>query len=93
MGTCTPAELTDPVLEPNDLLYRLFHEEGVRVFDPHILRHQCRCSEERVTGMLKSLPREEVEALAINGIIDVTCEFCNKNYRFDEKQRATLYKD
>jgi molecular chaperone Hsp33 len=91
MGTCTPAELTDPLLEPNELLYRLFHEEGVCVFDAHRFRHQCRCSEERVTGMLKSLPRDEVEALAVNGIIDVTCEFCNRSYKFDAAQRNALY--
>ena len=47
MGTCTPAELTDPALAPEHLLFRLFHEEGVRVFAPQPLRHQCRCSAER----------------------------------------------
>jgi molecular chaperone Hsp33 len=92
MGTCTPAELTDPALSAHDLLYRLFNEEGVRVYDPHALRHQCRCSEVRVSGMLRSLPRDEIEALAVNGIVEVTCEFCNKSYRFDEKRREGLYR-
>lgn len=91
MGTCTSEELVDPMLDPNDLLYRLFHEEGVRVFEPHTFRHQCRCSATRVEGMLKSLPRQEIEDLAVNGVINVTCEFCNKNYSFDEKQRQALY--
>ncbi|HEU0117398.1 MAG TPA: Hsp33 family molecular chaperone HslO [Alphaproteobacteria bacterium] len=91
MGTCTPAELTDTALEPNELLYRLFHEEGVRVFDPHHFRHECRCSEERVVSMLQSLPRAEVETLAVDGMVEVTCEFCNKSYRFDEKRRDVLY--
>jgi molecular chaperone Hsp33 len=91
MGTCTENELTDPTLEPNALLYRLFHEEGVRVFDPHLFRHQCRCSEERVKGMLKSLPRAEIEELAINGVVDVVCEFCNKSYKFNKAQREELY--
>lgn len=91
MGTCTPAELADPMLEPNQLLYRLFHEEGVRVFDSHGFRHQCRCSDTRVKGMLRSLPRVEIEELAIKGVVEVTCEFCNKTYRFNEQQRETLY--
>ncbi len=91
MGTCTPAELTDFALEPNQLLYRLFHEEGVRVFDPHAFRHQCRCSEERVTNMLRSLPRTEVEDMAVDGVVSVTCEFCNRSYRFNQMQRQELY--
>lgn len=93
MGTCTPAELTDPALEANDLLFRLFNEEGVRVFDPHAFCHQCRCSAQRVETMLRSLPKEEVEDLAVNGLVTVTCEFCNKSYKFDEKKRTQLYRD
>jgi molecular chaperone Hsp33 len=92
MGTCTPAELTDPALSAADLLYRLFHEEGVVVYPPHPFRHQCRCSEVRVENMLRSLPRAEVEELAVDGIVTVTCEFCNKSYTFDEDRRQGLYK-
>jgi molecular chaperone Hsp33 len=91
MGTCTSVELTDRTLDPCDLLYRLFHEEGVRVFDPHMFRHQCRCSLKRVRDMLRSLPRDEIDSLAVKGVVDITCEFCNKNYRFDEKQRDDIY--
>ena len=43
--------------------------------------------------MLTSLPRREVEALAIEGVVSVTCEFCNKSYRFDEAQRMALYSE
>ena len=91
MQTCTPVELTEPGLDPDELLFRIFHEEGVRVFDPHFFRHQCRCSEERVRGMLKSLPRKEVEELTIKGVVEVTCEFCNKSYAYDKKQRDELF--
>jgi molecular chaperone Hsp33 len=91
MGTCTMDELVDPNLPPEDLLFRLFHEEGVRVYDPHIFRHQCRCSLSRVRNMLRSLPRAEVEELAINDIVDVVCEFCNVSYKFDHAQRDELY--
>ena len=51
MATCRPEELTDPTLSAHDLLYRLFHEEGVRVYDPLPLRAQCRCSDERVSNL------------------------------------------
>ena len=90
MGSVTPAELTDPSLSANDLLYRLFHEEGVRVYEPHAYQHRCRCSEERVSGMLKSLPRKEVEHLAVNGVVTVTCEFCNRSYMFDEQKTERI---
>jgi molecular chaperone Hsp33 len=93
MGTCTPEELTDPALSANDLLFRLFNEEGVRVYEPHAFRHQCRCSQTRVVGMLRSLPRSEIENLAVNDIVDVTCEFCNKSYKFDKAQREEIYRE
>ena len=91
MGTCTSAELTDVALSVEALLFRLFHEEGVRVFEPQPLRHECRCSQTRVENMLRSLPRAEIEALAVEGLVTVTCEFCNKNYAFNEKALGRLY--
>ena len=91
MGTCTPAELTDAAVTVDTLLFRLFHEEGVRVYDPLHLRHQCRCSHDRVSSMLRSLPRSEIEELAVGGLVTVTCEFCNKSYAYNEKEVASLY--
>ena len=90
MGSATSAELTDPALAPNDLLYRLFHEDGVRVFTPLALRAGCRCSRGRVEDMLRALPRDDVEHLKIDGRIEVTCEFCNAHYRFDEADLVAL---
>jgi molecular chaperone Hsp33 len=92
MGTCTAAELTDPTLTADALLFRLFHEEGVRVFEQQHLQHQCRCSPTRVTGMLRALPRAEIKDLAEeDGRVTVTCEFCNKSYGFGEKELDALY--
>jgi molecular chaperone Hsp33 len=91
MNTCSKEELIDPRLSPNGLLYRLFHEEGVRVYEPHTFRHQCRCSETRVTNMLRSLPRKEVEELAEEGKVSVTCEFCNKTYAYDKEKMDGIY--
>lgn len=93
LATCGANELTDSVLKPNDLLFRLFHEEGVRVYEPHVFRHKCRCTEERVTKMLRSLPRDEIETMSVNGLVSVTCEFCNRTYAYDKKQRDELYSD
>lgn len=85
MASATRSELLDPDLPPNDLLFRLFHEEGVRVFEPGDLRAGCRCSRERVEAVLRSLPAGEVETLVENGQITVTCEFCNAHYRFSQE--------
>jgi molecular chaperone Hsp33 len=91
METCGANELTHATLTPNELLFRLFHEEGVRVFEPHEFRHKCRCSEERVTKMLRALPRDEIESMAVDGVVSVTCEFCNRSYLYDEKRREELW--
>lgn len=70
---------------PEQLLYRLYHEESVRLFEPRPLAFGCSCTRERVTAMLRSLGRAEVEAAleAHDGEIEVTCEFCAQRYTFD----------
>ncbi|MDZ4736275.1 MAG: Hsp33 family molecular chaperone HslO [Rhodospirillaceae bacterium] len=75
-------ELNDRNLAPTDLLYRLFHEEGVRVFDERPLRAGCRCSRERVERTLAQLPHDELIELIEDNHLAVTCEFCNRTYRF-----------
>ena len=64
MASSTEQELLDERLAPNDLLYRLFHEDGVRVFAQSSLRPGCRCSRERVERVLRSLPTDEHVTLA-----------------------------
>ncbi len=74
-------ELVDPDLSTNQLLFRLFHEDGVRVFDPKDLRAFCRCSQERIETVLKSFePAEREDMVEPDGLIHVTCEFCSKVY-------------
>ncbi|BBD78903.1 Hsp33 family molecular chaperone HslO [Aerosticca soli] len=70
---------------PEQLLYRLYHEESVRLFEPRPLAFGCSCSRERVEAVLRALGPAEVEAaLAANdGEIEVTCEFCATRYHFD----------
>jgi len=86
MQTCTPLELTDPTLAGEDLLFRLFHQEGVRAFEPKTFRHECRCSRERLASLLAGMDKAELKELAIEGKIDVTCQFCSKVYRFAEDE-------
>lgn len=80
LGTATETELVDPSLAANDVLFRLFHEDGVRVYAARDLIARCRCSLDRVSGMLASLPPEDRAHLAVDGKIEVTCEFCNQSY-------------
>jgi molecular chaperone Hsp33 len=93
MATVTSAELADFALAPNDLLFRLFHEKGVRVYPRKgkELRDLCRCSEDRVVTMLRSFPRAEIESLKKDGAVEVVCEFCRREYRFDERGLNDVY--
>ena len=82
MASCSDKELLDPMLSGEELLFRLFHEDGVRAFKPQGVEARCRCSHERVAGMLASLKPDELRDLTIDGRIEVTCEFCNRRYDF-----------
>jgi molecular chaperone Hsp33 len=82
MSSATAAELVDPELSPRRLLFRLFHDEGVRVYRTHPLEARCRCSRERIAGILRSFPQEDREDLAKDETVTVTCEFCNTTYQF-----------
>ena len=78
----TAEELLD--LPAEQLLLRLFHEEGVRLQPAQPLAFRCTCSRDRVEDMLRSLGRAESDAtLADQGSIEVTCEFCNRRYVLD----------
>lgn len=92
-ASCSEDELLDATLPPNDLLYRLFHEEGVRVFDSRPLSKGCRCSRGKVENILASLPRGEIEALKQDGEVVMTCQFCNIDFRFNEKELQEVFAD
>jgi molecular chaperone Hsp33 len=83
VGTIEDVELTDPEVTAERLLYRLFHERGVRVFEPLAMVERCRCSRERVEAMLGQFTAEQVDDMTVDGEIVVTCEFCSTHYRFD----------
>jgi molecular chaperone Hsp33 len=71
--------------DAHDLLYRLYHDESVRLFEPQALAFGCSCSRERVSAMLRALGRDEVEAAlaAHDDQVEVICEFCARVYHFD----------
>jgi molecular chaperone Hsp33 len=80
-------ELLDPTLAPGRLLYRLFHEEGVRVTPPVPLNAACRCNEERIRLFLSRFGADELSDMReSDGAVRVTCEFCTHSYRFQPEQ-------
>ena len=86
-GTIEDHELVDPILSSERLLFRLFHERGVTVFDTHPLRDGCRCSRERIASMLRSFsPAERRDMVGPEGRVGVTCEFCGTHRDFDPSE-------
>jgi molecular chaperone Hsp33 len=83
VGTIEDHELTDPAVPVDRLLYRLFHERGVRVHRAAPIRNKCSCSRERIAEMLKGFSAEEIAESTEDGTITVTCEFCGTGYYFD----------
>jgi molecular chaperone Hsp33 len=82
-ATVEPHELVDPQVEAERLLFRLYHEDGVRVFENQALEFGCRCSADRVASVLSQYRDEEVRDLVdSDGQISATCEFCSTVYRF-----------
>jgi molecular chaperone Hsp33 len=82
VATVEDVELLDPDVSAEQLLYRLFHQRGVRVFRSRDLHAQCSCSREGVERMLRSFPQDDRDHMVENGKITVTCEFCNSSYVF-----------
>ena len=76
-------ELLDPLLPPDRLLYRLFHEEQVRAYRAVPLESYCSCSTARVEELLRRFSAEDLADMVVDGEVWVTCEFCNSRYRFD----------
>ena len=86
--TIEDIELIDPAVSSERLLYRLFHERGVRVFRATQLTAQCSCSRESVEAILRSFPQSDRDDMVENGLISVTCEFCSQTYVFEPTEVA-----
>ncbi|HTW53329.1 MAG TPA: Hsp33 family molecular chaperone [Stellaceae bacterium] len=90
MSSATSAELVAPDLPPRRLLWRLFHEEKVRVYQTHAVEARCRCSRERIAGILKAFPADEIDEMKKEAVTTVTCEFCNTKYEFAAEELAEI---
>jgi molecular chaperone Hsp33 len=83
-GTVTDEELIDPALHADRLLYRLFHEEGVRMGEASVLEDRCTCSEERLTNVMKQFPANELhDLIEPDGKLHARCQFCAREYLLD----------
>jgi molecular chaperone Hsp33 len=77
-------ELVDPTISPATLLFRLFHEEGVRLFKTTPVRSRCRCSRDKILSVLGSFPSaERGDMVDVEGRIEVTCEYCSRVYQIE----------
>jgi len=79
-------EMLDDKLRPEDLLYRLYHEQDITVYPEKKLSFGCRCSEERIKAVLRTLSEEDLNAATKKGKINMTCEFCGTSYYIDAKE-------
>lgn len=89
-GTITEDELLE--LEQQELIYRLFHEEDVRVFERQPVAFHCNCSRERVADALRGMGRDEVmDIINTEGKVEASCQFCNRHYEFDAVDAEQLF--
>jgi molecular chaperone Hsp33 len=80
-ATVKDEELVDPELPADRLLYRLFHEEGVRMGEASVLDDRCSCDDERLAGVMKQFPADELRDLVEpDGFLHARCQFCSRNY-------------
>ncbi len=80
LDTAEAHELLDPQLSAEQLLYRLYHEDGVTAYPATALERYCGCSREAIVTMLSRFPAEDRADMVENGSIGVTCEFCSTRY-------------
>ncbi len=81
-ATVTDAELLDDALLPEQLIWRLFHLEGVAVERPRALAYGCRCSRAKLSGILEGFDDDDLDEMTVDGDILMNCEFCNHGFRF-----------
>ena len=87
-------EMLSPVLATADVLYRLFHEDGVRIYSPTHVHFKCRCSREKVVNILRTIPRRELEEVCEkDGQVSIKCEFCSEDYVYTAEQLDEVYGD
>ena len=91
LGSATQEEMADPDLSAEELLLRLFHEDGVRVYDKRPLHAGCRCKLDGVENVLRQFGRERMDEFKVDGVVTVTCEFCTETRVFDDEALDSIY--
>ncbi|WP_279100272.1 Hsp33 family molecular chaperone [Bartonella apis] len=86
VDTIESSEMTDPQVGAERLLFRLFHEHGVRVFNARTILDQCSCSREKIENVLNTFTADEINSSIENGRITVKCEFCSTVYNFNPEE-------
>ena len=86
IDTVDTDELTDPQVPAEKLLYRLFHEQGVRVYEPQLILDRCNCSRDKIKGVLSGFSAEEIRESQENDVVSVTCEFCSTTYHYQVEE-------
>jgi len=93
LETVKADELLDPMVTPEQLLYRLYHEDGVRVFDPSPAHFGCTCNREKIASVLSQYTRADIDDMIEDGAIEVTCDFCRAVYRFELDETGEQFKE
>ncbi|MCF4097588.1 Hsp33 family molecular chaperone [Maritalea mediterranea] len=86
LKTVDDHELVDPEISVERLLFRLYHETGVRVFDPMEMIEKCGCNADKIEAMLDQFSNDDIDAMVVDGDIEVVCEFCSTAYHFNPHQ-------
>lgn len=90
--TVSTTELTQ--LAADELLPKLFGGHAIRLFSPKSVAHDCRCTPDRLAGVVRMLGEDELKSLlAEQGHVELTCEFCNRSFRYDDEQVQAILHD
>lgn len=85
MGSCRDDEFLAADLTCNELLFRLFNEEGVRIYAPIVVTKDCRCEIGKIEALLAGMPDDDIDYMIKDGKIEVRCEFCSRTFEFEER--------
>lgn len=86
LETCTEEELLSPDLDSQALLYRLFHEEQLRVFEPKFVKKECRCARDRLVHAVRMMPQDDIDHIFDGDSAEIKCEFCSKTYTITREE-------
>ncbi|MEM9232833.1 MAG: Hsp33 family molecular chaperone [Pseudomonadota bacterium] len=92
LETTKADELLDPMVAPETLLYRLFNEDGVRVFEPRPAHFDCTCNRDKIVQVLAQYDASVIKDMVEDGAIEVTCDFCRTIYRFELDETGKAFK-